>query len=230
MWAVIGASAITGGGRVMNRIVCAAFGCLMLSLQSQAASVLFNFDDVPQYSSLPSTLTVDGLTAQFAATGQGFSIQAANVLGFTTVGFSGNIIYPNSIYQADLQVSFSQSLTSFSILYSPEEYGTDTSATMRVTAFMNGGLVGTNTASINCDTQGGACTWATGTLGFSSVLAFNSVLVHYDKTPATGGDYGPIFMADNMNVTEAPVPLSASIWYLLPALGGLRMVSRKRKV
>ena len=68
MWAVIGASAITGGGRVMNRIVCAAFGCLMLSLQSQAASVLINFDDVPEHSSLPSTLTVDGLTTQFAAT------------------------------------------------------------------------------------------------------------------------------------------------------------------
>ena len=208
--------------------MCATFGCLLFALQSQAATVLFNFDDVPQYSSLPSSLTVNGLTAQFSATGQGFSIQAANVLGFTPQGFSGNIIYPNSIYPADLMVSFSQPLTGFSILYSPEEYGTDTSATMRVTGFMNGTQVGTKTTSINCDTKGGACTWATGTLGLSSVSQFNSVIVHYDKAPITGGDYGPIFMADNMSVTLAPVPLVASIWYLLPAFGGLLVLCKKR--
>ena len=214
----------------MQKILLAVTACFILSCPANATSVLFNFDNVPQYSSLPSSLTVGGITAQFSATGQGFSIQAANVLGFTPSGFSGNIIYPNSVFAADLLVSFDQALSSFSIMYSPEEYATDTSATMRVTAYMNGSLVGTNTAVINCNTQGGACTWATGTLSFSSVQAFNNVVVHYDKAPVTGGDYGPIFMADNMSVTVAPVPLPASIWYLLPALSGLRAVARKRNV
>ena len=56
----------------------------------------------------------------------------------------------------------------------------------------------------------------------------NSVIVHYDKAPITGGDYGPIFMADNMSVALAPVPLAASIWHLLPAIGGQLVLSKKR--
>lgn len=28
------------------------------------------------------------------------------------------------------------------------------------------------------------------------------MVVHYDKPPPTGGDYGVIFVADNMNVTQ----------------------------
>ena len=35
---------------------------------------------------------------------------------------------------------------------------------------------------------------------------FDKVVVHYDKAPVTGGDYGTIFMADNMVVTPAPLP------------------------
>jgi len=34
-----------------------------------------------------------------------------------------------------------------------------------------------------------------------------SVVVHYDKAPVTGGDYGPVFMADNMRITPAPPPI-----------------------
>ena len=52
-------------------------------------SVLFDFDNAPLQTSLPITLTVGGVTAHFSATGQGYSIQQANVLGFTPVGFSG---------------------------------------------------------------------------------------------------------------------------------------------
>ena len=33
------------------------------------------------------------------------------------------------------------------------------------------------------------------------------MVVHYDKPPITGGDWGPIFMADNMEVTLAPPPI-----------------------
>ena len=29
-------------------------------------------------------------------------------------------------------------------------------------------------------------------------------MVHYEQPPVTGGDYGPIFMADNMVVTAIP--------------------------
>jgi YD repeat-containing protein len=161
-----------------------------------AQTVLFDFDSAPLYTPLPLDLTVGGITAHFSATGQGYSIQRADTLGFTPAGFAGNCIYPSSVYLADLLVGFSRTLTDFSIMFSPEEYGCDSSATMRVTAYMNGTYVGTNTAV--ADPPG---TWPTGTLTFSSTLGFNSVVVHYDSPPPTGGDYGPVFMADNMDVT-----------------------------
>lgn len=160
-----------------------------------------------------------GLTASFTATGQGFSIQAADVLGFTPAGFSGNCIYPDSIYPADLQVAFSQKLSNFSIMYSPEEYGCDSSATMRVTADLNGVYVGTNTA-----TAYPPGTWPTGTLTFNSNKPVNSVVIHHDAPPPTGGDCGPVFMADNMIVTPtgtSPAPEPSTLALLGIGAGGL---------
>ncbi len=180
---------------------------LVFSVSAQA--VLFDFDNAPLHSSFPINQTVSGITAHFTATGQGYSIQEANVLGFTPQGFAGRIIYPNSIYLADLLVSFDSTLTDFSIMYACQELGCDDAATMRVTAYMNGSLVGTSTRTA---TNPG--TWPVDTLRCSFPQGFNSVVVHYDKRPPTCGDYGVIFMADNMRVTTynpVTVPLCPSI-------------------
>ena len=173
----------------------------LLFVRAQAQSVLFDFANAPQYATLPINLTVGGVTAQFSATGQGYSIQMYNAQGLSPVGFSGLCIYPSSVSAADLIVDFSTPLIDFSILYAPEEYACDSSATMRVTAYLNGALVGTATNNAQ------AGTWPTETLRFSSPQTFNHVVVHYDAPPVTGGDYGPIFMADNMAVTPAPQPI-----------------------
>ena len=173
----------------------------LLIPRAEAQSSVFDFENATRYTPLPINLTVGGITAQLSATGQGFSIQAANTMGFTPVGFSGNCIYPSSIYAADLIVTFSAPLMDFSILYAPQELACDSSATVRVTAYLNGALVGTAT------TNAQAGTWPTETLRFRSSQTFDKVVVHYDKPPATGGDYGPIFMADNMVVTPAPLPI-----------------------
>lgn len=163
---------------------------------SAAQSVLFDFDTAPVHAPLPVSVSAGQLTAQLSATGQGFSVQRADVLGFTPAGFAGNCIYPNSVFAADLVVSFSQPLTDFSIMYAPEEYACDSSALMRVTALAGGLVVGSGTAT--ADPPG---TWPTGTLSFSSLRVFDHVVIHYESAPPTGGDWGPIFMADNMNVT-----------------------------
>ena len=92
------------------------------------------------------------------------------------------------------------SLTDFSIMFAPEEYGCDGTAVLRVTAYMNGSYVGTNTAMAP---QPG--TWPTGILTFHSAQGFNSVVVHYDSPPQGSCDWGPIFMADNLNVTPGGV-------------------------
>ena len=166
-----------------------------------AQSALFDFENAPQYTPLPINLTVNGITARFSATGQGYSIQLATCQGLNPAGFTGFCIYPSSVYGADLIVDFSTPLTDFSILYAPEEYACDSSATMRVTAYLNSALVGTAT------TNAQAGTWPSETLRFSSTQTFNRVVIHYDKAPITGGDYGPVFMADNMAVTAAPPPI-----------------------
>ena len=188
-------------------------------VSAEAGIILFDFDNAPIHANLPIDLTVDGLTAHLSATGQGFSIQPADTLGFTPVGFSGRSIFPNSINASDLLIGFSQTLTDFSILYAPEEYATDSSATMRVTSYMNGAFVGTNTTTANPPG-----TWPSATLILSSAQPFNSVVVHYDAPPPTGGDYGPIFMADNMMVTtfSSAVPEPATLALL--GIGALALL------
>ncbi len=174
----------------------------LLTVRAGAQSVLFDFENAPLYSPLPIDLTVGGITAHLSATGQGYSIQSTTTAPVVPVGFSGRFLYPSSIYAADLLVSFSTPLTDFSILYAPQELGCDSSATMRVTAYLNGTFVATATtnATWNC-----TCTWTSQILPISSLQPFNSVVVHYDAPPAPipnpCQDYGTIFLADNMTVT-----------------------------
>jgi hypothetical protein len=165
--------------------------------------VLFDFNNAPLHSSLPMDLSVNGITAHFSATGQGYSIQDANVLGFTPSGFDGRCIYPNSIFLSDLLISFDHTLTDFSILYACQELGCDDAATMRVTARMNGTFIGTTTK-----TASNPGTWPADTLSCRFIQGFNSVIVHYDHRPPTCQDYGVIFMADNMQVTSLDIPIT----------------------
>ena len=197
----------------MKSLPCLALTFAAACASAEAQPILFDFENAPIHTSLPIDLTVDGVTAHFSATGQGFSIQnTAQVIGVLPAGFSGLGIVPNSVFSSDLLIAFPQTtLTSFSILYAPQELATDSSARMRVTAFLNGNLVGTNTAV--ADPPG---TWPSATLNFSSTQGFNSVVVHYDAPPPTGGDYGTIFVADNMTVTPGvPEPTS----FMLAVLG-----------
>ena len=174
----------------------------LLIFRAPAQTVLYDFENATAGSGLPLNLTVSGLTAQFTASGLGgyYIQQPQNTILVTPAGFSGNALIPSSIYGADLHIGFSRMLTSFSILYAPQELACDTSATIRVTAYKNGALVGTTI------TNAQAGTWPSETLQFTSTDTFNSVVVHYDKAPASGGDYGVIFVADNVIATPAPEP------------------------
>lgn len=169
---------------------------LPLAASALAQEVLFDFENAPLQSPLPVDVAAGGVNAHLTATGQGYSIQMAGVLGFTPVGFSGRCVYPSSVYLSDLTVSFSKTLTSFSILYAAQELDCDCASTLKVTAFMNGTLVGSSTMSAVP-----GFVWPSATLAFSSAAGFNSVVVHYQSPPPCGCDYGVIFMADNMRVT-----------------------------
>jgi hypothetical protein len=182
---------------------------------ASAQAVLFDFDNAPIHTPLPISQTVSGITAHFSATGQGYSIQAANTMGFTPQGFAGNCIYPSNINLSDLLIRFDQTLTDFSIMYSCQELGCDDAATMRVTAYRNGSFVGTNTKTASIPG-----TWPVDTLSCSFPQGFDSVVVHYDSHPPTCQDYGVIYMADNMRVT--PFNVTAVLEGELPEMFTLR--------
>ncbi len=183
---------------IVSFVSAVAVGAFLCGSSARAQTIVFDFDNAPVHTSLPVDVTVAGVTAHLVGTNQNFSIQPANTMGFTPAGFSGLCIYPNSVFAADLVISFSVPLTSFSILYAPQELDCDTSCTMRVTARMDGAAVATNTATTNPGV------WPTGTLAIATATPFNSVVVHYDSPPPTGGDWGPIFLADMMTVTTFP--------------------------
>jgi hypothetical protein len=193
----------------MNLKVAAALASAITLPLYVNAQTLFDFENAPVHSPLPLSLTLDEITAQFSATGQGFSIQPADTMGFTPAGFSGNCIYPSSVFASDLDISFSESLSRLSILYAPQELACDSSARMRVTAFMDSAQVGT--ATMTADPPG---TWPSATLAISVPEGFNRVVVHYDAPPPTGGDWGPIFMVDNLAVSVVPEPGSFAVFGL----------------
>lgn len=182
----------------MRTLIVMGLVMLAVGTSANAGPILFDFNSGPQYSSVPLNMTVGGVTADFSATGQGFSIQdTRQVIGVLPTGFSGLGLVPNSIYSSDLLVSFpNEKITDFSIMVAPQELATDSTATLRVTAFMNGVFVGTSTSR-----GSEPFLWPSSTLDFRSPQGFNSVVVHYDSPPPTGGDYGSIFVADNMSVT-----------------------------
>jgi hypothetical protein len=202
------------------RVIASIFAAGAICASGVAQSVLFDFDSAPLHSPFPIDVTAGGITAHLSAGYYNYSIQRADALGWTPAGFGGYCLYPNTVYREDLLIGFSMPLKDFSILYAPEEYDCDSSCTMRVTSYMDAAYVGTDTATTY------AGTWPTGTLSLSSPTPFNRVVVHYDAPPPTGGDWGPIFLADNMIVT--PVPEPASLAGVLLGLGTVFQCLRRR--
>ena len=207
----------------MKKLVLVILAMSAFGTPASGATVLFDFSNAPQFSPLPLNLTVGGITADFSGA---YSIQdVAGYIGVTPGGFSGLGLLPNGINTGALQVDFPQeSITDFSILVAPHELATDTTATLKVSAYMNGNLVGTNTSAATGDTF----TWPSSTLSFSSAQGFNRVVVQYFLPPPGGGDFGRIFVADNMTVTGVVVPEPSSLGLLI--LGVLGLFVRNRHI
>ncbi len=177
---------------------------LVAEFVPETNTAVFTFDDAPVHTSIPVSLSNNGLGAQVSGTGGSFSIQPANTLGLTPAGFGGLCLYPNSVFGGDLLVSFSRPLTGFSIMYCALELGCDDSSTMRVTGYMSGEFVATDTTT--APVPG---TYPTGTLSLVSAAPFDSVVVHYDAHPPICQDWGPAYLADNMIAVMAATTCAA---------------------
>lgn len=214
---------------IRARLALLAGTALAASLAG-AQSVLFDFNAGPQFSGTPLDQISGGVRAHIAATGSGYSIQnVAQVIGVLPTGFSGLGLSPSSVFPADLLISFfNQSdgsplgLSSMSIMVAPQELACDSSSTMKIMAYSGTTFLGSRTA-ISLDQN---YTWPIIDLAFDSAVPFDNVVVHFQSGPPTGGDWGPIFVADNIVATPAPEPLSMVAFGL--GLSMLRRASTRR--
>ena len=188
--------------RICRAVLCLPFYFAVVAAQGQ--SVLFDFDSAPLHSSLPLDLSQGGINAHFSSSmtgnGYGFSIQdpLATIL-LVPAGFSGYAICPNGVYATDLLVSFNVALSDFSIMVAPQVLACDTTATLRVTGYLGAALAGTATSSATTDPP---YMWPSSILTLVAPAGFDNVVVHYDSPPPPPCDYGSIFVADNMSVTQ----------------------------
>ncbi|MBS1703898.1 MAG: PEP-CTERM sorting domain-containing protein [Armatimonadetes bacterium] len=206
-------------------------GLAMIPTAAMSQSTLFDFNNGPRYASVPLDQVSGNIRAHFTATGQGFSIQyTPEVIGMMPAGFDGFGLTPNSVFPSDLMVSFFDFstgnplfLSDASIMVAPQELACDSSSTMKISAYSGTTFVGSNTA-ITADQN---YTWPLINLDFSSTTPFDNIVIHFQSGPPTGGDWGPIFAADNLLVTPSPVPEPASIIGL--AIGALALCQRFRR-
>ena len=169
-------------------------------------AALFDFNNAPLYANLPIDQTSGGLTAHFSVPGiYGFYVQYANFPPTTPDGFSGLCLYPDSFWSDDLTVDFDVPIRDFSLMFAPQEYNCDDSATLRATAYLGGVYVGTNTAVVS---QPG--TWPSGTLTFSAAEDFDRVVVTYDADPPICQDFIRTYMVDNLIVVVPAGPTAVA--------------------
>jgi len=191
-----------------------ALACICAATDAQ--SVLFDFNGGPQYSGTPLDQYSSGIRAHFWGQNEGlyspsYSIQnIAQVIGMYPTGFTGLGLSPDSVFGADLHIAFFRMgdgsavpLTNLSIMVAPQELSCDSSSTMQITAYRHGQLVGTRTAIAP---QLDNYLWPTIDVGFSSAQTFDSVTIHFLSGPPTGGDWGGIFVADNLSIMATPEP------------------------
>lgn len=207
-------------------------GALLLTSSALGQNVLFDFNNGPEYTGTPLYQHAGNILAKFdGSTAVAYSIQnTANVIGVLPTGFSGLGLCPDSVFGADLYVSFYDDtfglpldVSAVSILVAPQELACDSSSTMQIRAYEGTNLVGSNTAKAPSDLN--TYTWPTITLGFSSTVPFNNVVIHFLSGPPTGGDWGGIFAADNLTVTPVAAPEPVSV--MLLGIGALALLKRR---
>jgi hypothetical protein len=160
-------------------------------------AVTYDFDSTPAMSPIPIDIAVNGVVAHFEG---GYSVQQVGTLGIAPAGFSGNCLWPSSVFQSDLLIRFSEPMKDCSVLYAVDELACDTSARMRITGYSAGAMVGTNTMIAV------AGVYPSATLSLAVPTGFDSVVVHWDAPGTLCQDYGPIFFADNVTVTRLVPP------------------------
>ncbi|MFO0965252.1 MAG: MBG domain-containing protein [Gemmataceae bacterium] len=173
-------------------------------------AAVFNFDTgsptLTAGMGIPLTQTAGAVSAHFSSPNSwlagGFSIQSHNTTFFNLDQFSGNYLYPNSVYNPNLAISFtdptgafSQPLSRISFTFATADFQqTEIPTTVRLTAYLGSTIVGTASGH-------GAYTGQTmpqGTLTFDGAgQVFDRVLIEIPWAPLAASD----MLLDNFQVS-----------------------------
>lgn len=169
----------------------------------------FDFDTgTPPLSagmSTPFNQTSGGITAAFSSPtvgAGGFSIQTDSTTQFHMSKFSGNYLYPNSVYSPALDIVFNQQLTNISFTFATADFQqVEVPTTIQLTAYQDSTAT-TPIGSATAHGKYGSDTMPMGTLTFSSTTSFNVVEINIPWAPLAASD----FLADNFIVTPSGTP------------------------
>jgi hypothetical protein len=176
------------------------------SISTAGVTATFNFDTgtptLHPTMSIPLDQTFGGITAYFsspnAAISGGFSVQSQATTFYNLSQFSGNYLYPNSVYSPTLDVTFSQPLASATFTYATADFSqNEIPTTVQVTAYQGTAVVGS--ASSHGVFYPGD-TMPQGTLTFDGTgQTFNHILIQIPPAPLAASD----MLLDNF-VATAP--------------------------
>lgn len=179
----------------------------------------FDFDTgTPPLStgqSTPLDQTSGGVTAHFSSPtvgAGGFSVQSDATTQYHMSQFSGNYLWPNSVYSPALDIQFNQPLTSITFTFATADFQqVEVPTTIQLTAYEN--ATGTSPAgSATAHGTYGSDTMPMGTLTFNSVHPFKVVEIFIPPAPQAASD----FLVDNVVATTSDVPTATATATSLP--------------
>lgn len=183
-------------------------GAIAGSVFTAGQTAIFDFDTgtpaVHATMSMPGSQMFGGVTASFTSPNAwlsgGFSVQSHDTTFYNLSQFSGNYLWPNSVYNPNLAISFSQPLSSITFTYATADFGqNETPTTVQVTAYLGATVVGT-ASSHGVFYMGD--TMPQGTLTFNGAgLTFDHVLIQIPPAPLAASD----MLVDNIIVTTPNV-------------------------
>ncbi len=182
-------------------------------LPARASTAMFDFDTgTPPLStgqSTPLDQTSGGVTAHFSSStpgAGGFSVQSDATTQYHLSQFSGNYLWPNSIYSPALDIQFSQPLSGITFTFATADFQqVEIPTTIQLTAYEHA----TGTPSVGSATAHGTYgtdTMPMGTLTFNAAQPFDLVEITIPPAPQAASD----FLVDNIVVTLSTLPTATS--------------------
>jgi hypothetical protein len=219
----------TEGGTVVSALASYSFTAsadrtLVANFAATQITATFDFDTgtpaVTATQGMPASQTANGITAYFSSPtpgAGGFSVQSDATTQYHMSQFSGNYLWPNSVYSPALDIQFSQPLTAITFTFATADFQqVEIPTTVQCTGYVDS----TATAAVGFATAHGTYgtdTMPMGTLTFNSATPFNVVEIKIPYAPLAASD----FLIDNIIVTAtgAAQPMITSALTLTTTVG-----------